>query len=70
MAPLHDIVAYLFSFAKLGNCATCFEFPLSAHLLKGDWGGIEGIGKCLEVTQITFNIHFKFCEALFFPQLH
>ncbi|XP_032264158.1 uncharacterized protein LOC116634725 [Phoca vitulina] len=44
LAPLHDIVAYLFSFAKLGNCPTCFEFPLSANPLKGDWGGTEGIG--------------------------
>ncbi|XP_077636167.1 uncharacterized protein LOC144244680 [Crocuta crocuta] len=43
IAPLHDIVAYLFSFAKLGNCSTCFKFPLSANPLKGDWGGTEGI---------------------------
>uniref|UniRef100_A0A8C0MYE2 Coiled-coil domain containing 162 n=1 Tax=Canis lupus familiaris TaxID=9615 RepID=A0A8C0MYE2_CANLF len=61
MAPLHDIVAYLFSFAKLGNCATCFEFPLSAHLLKGDWGGIEGIGSELQELQ-------KMIDSLQSPQ--
>lgn len=44
-APLHDIVAYLFSFAKLGNHPTYFEFPLSPNPLRGDWGGNEGIGK-------------------------
>uniref|UniRef100_A0A452VNR9 Coiled-coil domain-containing protein 162-like n=1 Tax=Ursus maritimus TaxID=29073 RepID=A0A452VNR9_URSMA len=51
IAPLHDIVAYLFSFAKLGNCPTCFEFPLSANSLKGDWGGTEGIGSELQELQ-------------------
>ncbi|XP_072594559.1 uncharacterized protein [Vulpes vulpes] len=61
MAPLHDIVAYLFSFAKLGNCPTCFEFPLSAHLLKGDWGGIEGIGSELQELQ-------KMIDSLQSPQ--
>ncbi|CAD7678215.1 unnamed protein product [Nyctereutes procyonoides] len=61
MAPLHDIVAYLFSFAKLGNCPTCFEFPLSAHLLKGDWGGTEGIGSELQELQ-------KMIDSLQSPQ--
>ncbi|XP_064454045.1 coiled-coil domain-containing protein 162-like [Mirounga angustirostris] len=51
LASLHDIVAYLFSFAKLGNCPTCFEFPLSANPLKGDWGGTEGIGSELQELQ-------------------
>lgn len=64
IAPLHDIVAYLVSFAKLGNCAACFEFPLSPNPLRGDWGGTEGIGEWLKVIQITFNIHWKFYEAL------
>ncbi|KAB1275594.1 Coiled-coil domain-containing protein 162 [Camelus dromedarius] len=34
IASLHDIVAYLFSFAKLGNCPACFEFPLSPNPLR------------------------------------
>uniref|UniRef100_A0A673U0P3 Coiled-coil domain containing 162 n=1 Tax=Suricata suricatta TaxID=37032 RepID=A0A673U0P3_SURSU len=51
IAPLHDIVAYLFSFAKLGNCSTCFKFPQSANPLKGDWGGTEGIGSELRELQ-------------------
>ncbi|KAM6185181.1 uncharacterized protein ACDL77_013984 [Rhynchocyon petersi] len=50
-APLHDIVAYLCSFAKLGNCPTCFEFPLSPNPLRGDWGGTEGIGSELQELQ-------------------
>ncbi|KAK1338127.1 hypothetical protein QTO34_001237 [Cnephaeus nilssonii] len=45
IAPLHDIVAYLFSFAKLGNFPACSGFPLSPNPLRGDWGGTEGIGK-------------------------
>ncbi|KAK2114173.1 hypothetical protein P7K49_008439 [Saguinus oedipus] len=45
IAPLHDIVAYFVSFAKLGNCPACFEFPLSPNPLRGDWGGAEGIGE-------------------------
>uniref|UniRef100_A0A2K6KLH8 Coiled-coil domain containing 162 n=1 Tax=Rhinopithecus bieti TaxID=61621 RepID=A0A2K6KLH8_RHIBE len=51
IAPLHDIVAYLVSFAKLGNCAACFEFPLSPNPLRGDWGGTEGIGSELQELQ-------------------
>uniref|UniRef100_A0A2K5IPH5 Coiled-coil domain containing 162 n=1 Tax=Colobus angolensis palliatus TaxID=336983 RepID=A0A2K5IPH5_COLAP len=51
IAPLHDVVAYLVSFAKLGNCAACFEFPLSPNPLRGDWGGT--------VIQIAFSIHWK-----------
>ena len=66
IAPLHDIVAYLFSFAKLGNCPACFEFPLSPNPLRGDWGGTEGIGKWLKVIKIAFNIQLKFHDMLFF----
>ncbi|KAM4866054.1 coiled-coil domain-containing protein 162-like [Thomomys bottae] len=51
IGPLHDIVAYLFSFAKLGNCAAHFEFPLSPSPLRGDWGGAEGIGSELHELQ-------------------
>ncbi|XP_020946494.1 putative uncharacterized protein C6orf183 homolog isoform X8 [Sus scrofa] len=51
IAPLHDIVAYFFSFAKLGNCPACFEFPLIPNPLKGDWGGTEGIGSELQELQ-------------------
>ncbi|XP_006840054.1 PREDICTED: coiled-coil domain-containing protein 162-like [Chrysochloris asiatica] len=51
LAPLHDIVAYLCSFAKLGNCPTCFEFPLSPYPLRDDWGGTEGIGAGLQELQ-------------------
>uniref|UniRef100_A0A8C8WE94 Coiled-coil domain-containing protein 162-like n=1 Tax=Panthera leo TaxID=9689 RepID=A0A8C8WE94_PANLE len=61
IAPLHDIVAYLFSFAKLGNCSTCFKFPLSANPLKGDWGGTEGIGSELQELQ-------KMIDSLQSPQ--
>ncbi|XP_006881291.1 PREDICTED: coiled-coil domain-containing protein 162-like [Elephantulus edwardii] len=50
-ASLHDIVAYLCSFAKLGNCPACFESPLSPNPLRGDWGGTEGIGSELEELQ-------------------
>lgn len=45
VASLHDIVAYLFSFAKLGNCPTSFELPQSPSPWTGDWRGLEGIGK-------------------------
>ncbi|XP_068933437.1 uncharacterized protein [Petaurus breviceps papuanus] len=51
IAPLHDIVAYLFSFAKLGSGKECFDFPLSPKPLKADWGGIEGIGAELRDVQ-------------------
>ncbi|XP_074043407.1 uncharacterized protein LOC141487779 isoform X2 [Macrotis lagotis] len=51
IAPLHDIVAYLFSFAKLGSCKERFDFPLSPKPLKADWGGIEGIGAELRDVQ-------------------
>ncbi|KAG8522115.1 Coiled-coil domain-containing protein 162, partial [Galemys pyrenaicus] len=50
-APLHDIVAYLCSFAKLGNDPACFAFPLSPNPLRGDWGGTEGIGSELQELQ-------------------
>ncbi|XP_073645591.1 uncharacterized protein [Tursiops truncatus] len=42
IARLHDIVAYLFSLAKLGNRPN-FEFPLSPNPLRDDWGGTKGI---------------------------
>ncbi|KAM8998877.1 uncharacterized protein ACOB8E_021202 [Sarcophilus harrisii] len=51
IAPLHDIVAYLFSFAKLGNGKEYFDLPLSPIPLKADWGGIEGIGAELKDVQ-------------------
>ncbi|XP_017908580.1 PREDICTED: coiled-coil domain-containing protein 162 isoform X7 [Capra hircus] len=61
IAPLHDIVAYLFSFAKLGNCPAWFEFPLSPNPLRGDWGGTEGIGSELQELQ-------KMIDSLQSPQ--
>ncbi|MBZ3879319.1 Coiled-coil domain-containing protein 162 [Sciurus carolinensis] len=61
MAPFHDIVAYLFSFAKLGNCPACFEFPLSPNPLRSDWGGTEGIGSELQELQ-------KMLDSLKSPQ--
>ncbi|KAB0401163.1 hypothetical protein E2I00_011373, partial [Balaenoptera physalus] len=61
IAPLHDIVAYLFSLAKLGNCPACFEFPLSPNPLRGDWGGTKGIGSELQELQ-------KMIERLQSPQ--
>ncbi|XP_051853468.1 coiled-coil domain-containing protein 162-like isoform X2 [Antechinus flavipes] len=51
IAPLHDIVAYLFSFAKLGNGKEYFDLPLNPKPLKADWGGIEGIGAELKDVQ-------------------
>lgn len=45
IGPFHDIVACLFSFAKLGKWPACFEFPRSSNPVRGDWGGTEGIGK-------------------------
>ncbi|XP_041509550.1 uncharacterized protein LOC121449304 [Microtus oregoni] len=61
VASLHDIVAYLFSFVKLGNCPTGFDFPLSPHPLKSDWGGAEGIGSELQELQ-------KMIDSLQSPQ--
>ncbi|XP_014386759.1 PREDICTED: coiled-coil domain-containing protein 162-like [Myotis brandtii] len=61
IAPLHDIVAYLFSFAKLGNFPACFEFPLSPNPLRGDWGGTEGIVSELQGLQ-------KMIDSLESPQ--
>ncbi|XP_075409857.1 coiled-coil domain-containing protein 162-like [Tenrec ecaudatus] len=62
LASLHDIVAYLCSFARLGNCpATCFECPLSPNPLRGDWGGTEGIGSELQELQ-------KMIDSLQSPQ--
>ncbi|XP_046532783.1 uncharacterized protein LOC124247491 isoform X5 [Equus quagga] len=61
IAPLHDIVAYLFSFAKLGNCPACFEFPLSPNPSRGDWGGTESIGSELQELQ-------KMIDSLQSPQ--
>ncbi|CAO2627889.1 Coiled-coil domain-containing protein 162 [Lemmus lemmus] len=51
VASLHDIVAYLFSFAKLGNCPAYFDLPLSPRPLRSDWGGAEGIGSELQELQ-------------------
>ncbi|XP_052607475.1 LOW QUALITY PROTEIN: uncharacterized protein LOC128118689 [Peromyscus californicus insignis] len=51
VASLHDIVAYLFSFAKLGDCPACFDAPLSPHPVRSDWGGAEGIGSELQELQ-------------------
>uniref|UniRef100_G1SQ56 Coiled-coil domain containing 162 n=1 Tax=Oryctolagus cuniculus TaxID=9986 RepID=G1SQ56_RABIT len=51
VAPLHDIVAYLLSFAKLGNGPASFECPLSPSAWRGDWGGTEGIGSELRELQ-------------------
>ncbi|XP_070274059.1 uncharacterized protein [Myotis yumanensis] len=61
IAPLHDIVAYLFSFTKLGNFPACFEFPLSPNPLRGDWGGTEGIVTELQGLQ-------KMIDSLESPQ--
>ncbi|XP_075800920.1 uncharacterized protein LOC142833419 [Microtus pennsylvanicus] len=61
VASLHDIVAYLFSFAKLGNCPTGFDFPLSPCPLKSDWGGAEGVGSELQELQ-------KMIDSLQSPQ--
>ncbi|XP_077018695.1 uncharacterized protein LOC143685039 isoform X2 [Tamandua tetradactyla] len=51
VGSLHDIVAYLFSFAKLGNCPACFDFPVCPNPLRGNWGGTEGIGSELQELQ-------------------
>ncbi|XP_035294296.1 uncharacterized protein Ccdc162p [Cricetulus griseus] len=61
VAPLHDIVAYLFSFAKLGNFPACFDSPLSPGPLRNDWGGPEGIGSELQELQ-------KMIDSLLSPQ--
>ncbi|XP_038196774.2 uncharacterized protein LOC119821713 [Arvicola amphibius] len=61
VASLHDIVAYLFSFAKLGDCPACFDFPLSPRPLRSDWGGAEGIGSELQELQ-------KMIDSLQSPQ--
>ncbi|XP_028624884.1 uncharacterized protein LOC114622640 [Grammomys surdaster] len=61
VAPLHDIVAYIFSFAKLGNCPACFDLPLSPNPLRKDWGGAEGIGTELQELQ-------KMIDSLQSPQ--
>ncbi|XP_012587912.1 PREDICTED: coiled-coil domain-containing protein 162-like, partial [Condylura cristata] len=51
ISPLHDIVAYFCSFAKLGNYPAHCAFPLSPDPLRGDWGGTEGIGSGLQELQ-------------------
>ncbi|XP_027630930.1 uncharacterized protein CCDC162P [Tupaia chinensis] len=51
VASLHDIVAYLFSFAKLGNCPAQFDFPLSPNPSRSDWGGAQSIGSELRELQ-------------------
>nr|XP_034379600.1 LOW QUALITY PROTEIN: uncharacterized protein LOC117724113 [Arvicanthis niloticus] len=61
VAPLHDIVAYIFSFAKLGNCPARFDIPLSPNPLRRDWGGAEGIGIELQELQ-------KMIDSLQSPQ--
>ncbi|KAL6091495.1 hypothetical protein STEG23_032306, partial [Scotinomys teguina] len=61
VAPLHDIVAYLLSFAKLGNCSACFEAPLRPHPVRSDWGGAEGLGSELQELQ-------KMIDSLQSPQ--
>lgn len=61
VASLHDIVAYLFSFAKLGNCPVGFDFPLSPRPLRSDWGGAEGVGSELQELQ-------KMIDSLQSPQ--
>lgn len=61
VASLHDIVAYIFSFAKLGNCSPCFDLPLSPNPLRRDWGGAEGIGTELQELQ-------KMIDSLQSPQ--
>ncbi|XP_029452705.1 uncharacterized protein LOC115088588 [Rhinatrema bivittatum] len=43
VAALRDIVAYLFSFAQLGNSSSSLG-SLGAKSLTADWGGMEGIG--------------------------
>ncbi|XP_076408505.1 uncharacterized protein LOC102904867 isoform X1 [Peromyscus maniculatus bairdii] len=61
VASLHDIVAYLFSFAKLGDCPASFDAPLSPHPVRSDWGGAEGIGSELQELQ-------KMIDSLLSPQ--
>ncbi|XP_036025159.1 LOW QUALITY PROTEIN: uncharacterized protein LOC118570606 [Onychomys torridus] len=61
VASLHDIVAYLFSFAKLGNYPARFDAPLSPHPVRSDWGGAEGIGAELQGLQ-------KMIDSLQSPQ--
>eukprot|EP00073_Rattus_norvegicus_P041726 XP_008771243.1 PREDICTED: transmembrane protein FLJ37396 isoform X3 [Rattus norvegicus] len=61
VASLHDIVAYIFSFAKLGNCSPCFDLPLSPNPLRRDWGGAEDIGTELQELQ-------KMIDSLQSPQ--
>ncbi|XP_057595667.1 coiled-coil domain-containing protein 162-like [Hippopotamus amphibius kiboko] len=57
ITPLHDIVAYLFSVAKLGNCPARFEFPLCPNPLRGDRGGAEGIGsELLELQKMIDSL--------------
>ncbi|XP_052020238.1 uncharacterized protein LOC127669996 [Apodemus sylvaticus] len=51
VASLHDIVAYTFGFAKLGNCPAYFDLPLSPNPPRRDWGGAEGIGTELQELQ-------------------
>lgn len=61
VASLHDIVAYTFGFAKLGNCPASFDLPLSPNPLRRAWGGAEGIGTELQELQ-------KMIDSLQSPQ--
>ncbi|XP_030051526.1 uncharacterized protein LOC115465264 [Microcaecilia unicolor] len=56
LAALRDIVAFLFSFAQLGNASSNLEF-LKAKSLTADWGGIEGIGaELVEIQRLIDSV--------------
>ncbi|XP_041105837.1 uncharacterized protein si:ch73-242m19.1 [Polyodon spathula] len=50
VGALHDIVSYLVSFARLGNCSA-ISSSRKPKQLTADWGGTEGIGAELQEIQ-------------------
>ncbi|XP_039207102.1 uncharacterized protein LOC120311541 isoform X2 [Crotalus tigris] len=54
VAPFHDIIAYIFSFAQLGSAPGCFDYRCPSERLTADWGGTEQIG--IELLEIQKKI--------------
>ncbi|KAL7987853.1 hypothetical protein Chor_006772 [Crotalus horridus] len=54
VAPFHDIIAYIFSFAQLGSAPGCFNYRCPSERLTADWGGTEQIG--IELLEIQKKI--------------
>ncbi|XP_063152758.1 coiled-coil domain-containing protein 162-like [Candoia aspera] len=54
VAPFHDIISYIFSFAQLGSAPGCLDYRCPSEHLTADWGGTEQIG--VELLEIQKKI--------------